>query len=81
MQIKDILECRIGKELNEIASTALCDLPEDDGISCDDFLKLTESVVKRSGVVMATASESIERSVFDIIQVKDLIFINFSSSS
>ena len=41
-QAMDILECRIEAVLEDMSLTPLCDLPEDDSISIEEFLKLTE---------------------------------------
>ena len=41
-QAMDILECRIEAVLADMSLTPLCDLPEDDSITIEEFLKLTE---------------------------------------
>ncbi len=38
----DILDCRIEAVLEDISSTCLCELPEDDSITVEEFLKRTE---------------------------------------
>ena len=63
------MDCRIGKELADVSTTALCDLPDEDGVSCQQFLQLTEKVVSDAASALSTASESVERAVEEIIQV------------
>ena len=41
-QVQDILDCRIDAVLEDMSLTALCDLPEDEPITINEFLKKTE---------------------------------------
>jgi dynein heavy chain len=50
-QITDILDCRIEAVLEDISSTCLCELPEDDSITVEEFLKRTEETC--SAVIVA----------------------------
>ena len=52
-ETKDILECRVEATLEEIGLTALCNLPEEDAISAEDFLKSTEQVCKQSSTQLS----------------------------
>ena len=40
--MKDILECRIEGVLSEIEATRLCDLPEEEAITVEEFVGATE---------------------------------------
>ncbi len=43
-EVKDILECRIEAVLEEIGSSLLCWLPEDDAATPEEFQEETEKV-------------------------------------
>ena len=40
---KDILDCRIETVLEDMSLTPLCDLPEDEPVTVEQFLALTET--------------------------------------
>ena len=52
-QAMDLLECRIEAVLNEMGCTALCDLPEDEPITVDEFLSLTEQTCNEASELLA----------------------------
>ncbi|VDQ14731.1 unnamed protein product [Trichobilharzia regenti] len=41
----DILNCRIEDVFEDMAETSLCDLPEDDQVTLDQFIQITETTV------------------------------------
>ena len=45
-QITDLLDCRIDAVLDDMAHTALCDLPESDPTTVEAFIQSTENVCK-----------------------------------
>ena len=59
-QAKDILDCRIEAVLDDMSLTNLCALPEDDPVTVDHFLRLTEGTC-------ATASSQLTKSVLNYI--------------
>ena len=69
IQIHDIMECRIDATLDDMASTALCDLPEERPITCEEFLEKTERTVAVSSERFVSGSDFVERAVFEIIDV------------
>ena len=43
--VKDILECRIDAVLEDMSTTALCELPEDEPVTMEKFMEITVEVV------------------------------------
>lgn len=41
----DILNCRVEDVFEEMAETNLCDLPDDDQVTLDQFIQITETTV------------------------------------
>lgn len=52
-KIMDILEVRIETILNDMANTSLCAIPDDDPITINEFLSLTEQTVLEAAVYLA----------------------------
>ena len=73
LKVEDILECRITKELTNMGSTPLCDLPGSEPISCSQFLAITEKTVNGAKKTLATTSQAVEQSVFDIVNVSETV--------
>lgn len=63
------MECRIGMYLDDISSTALCDMPEEETVTCEQFLKLTDDVVAAASASLVAGSAAAERAVYEIIDV------------
>ncbi|XP_076808265.1 dynein axonemal heavy chain 5-like [Clavelina lepadiformis] len=68
-RIQDIMECGIGVFLNDISTTALCDMPDDDAVTCEQFLKLTDDTISMASQSLVTGSAAAERAVFEIIDL------------
>lgn len=66
------MECRIDATVEDMGTTALCDMPDKEPITCDEFLARTEKAVAAAGQLFVTGSDFVERAVFDIIDVKKL---------
>ena len=47
-QAIDILDCRIEAVLEDMSTTALCDLPEDEPVTVQEFLVLTQETCKEA---------------------------------
>ena len=63
------MECRIGMYLDDISSTALCDMPEEEAVTCEQFLKLTDDVIGTASNSLVSGSAAAERAVYEIIDV------------
>ena len=46
--MKDILDCRIEAVLEDIELTRLCDLPEDEAVSVEEFVHVTERTCREA---------------------------------
>ena len=51
--VHDILECRIEAVLEDMSTTALCELTEDEPITMEKFLEITNNVVASSSKYLA----------------------------
>lgn len=45
-RVNDLIEFRIDAVLEEMSSTLLCQLPQEEPLSCEDFLQMTK-VIRR----------------------------------
>ena len=52
-QAKDILSCRIEAVLDDMSLTALCSLPEEEPMTVESFVSLTEQTCKESAECLA----------------------------
>ena len=52
-QATDILEYRIEAVLEDMSLTALCDLPEEDSITIEEFIRLTEEACMEASQSLA----------------------------
>ena len=51
--VHDILECRIDAVLDDMSGTALCELPEDEPITMEQFLEITNDVIVSASKYLA----------------------------
>lgn len=66
-RVSDLLECQIDAVLEDISLTPLCDLPEDDPITMDQFLEKTNKVVTAASESISTCSKLVEKSVNELV--------------
>lgn len=52
-QVSDILSTRVEEVLEDMSVTALCDLPEEDPLTIDEFLDMTVKTVNEAGESLA----------------------------
>jgi len=55
--------------LDDISSTALCDMPEEEAVTCEQFLKLTDAIISSAIPSLVGGSDAAERAVYEIIDV------------
>ncbi|XP_052807224.1 dynein axonemal heavy chain 5-like isoform X2 [Mya arenaria] len=65
--VHDILECRIDAVLEDMSATALCELPEDEAITMEKFLDITNEVVANASKYLANQSHLVETAVYDLV--------------
>ena len=51
--VHDVLECRIDAVLEDMSTTALCELPEDEAVTMEKFLVITTEVVNTASKYLA----------------------------
>ena len=51
--VGDILECRIEAVLEDMSSTALCELPEEEPVTMEKFLEITNEVIDSASKYLA----------------------------
>ena len=51
--VTDILECRIEAVLEDMSTTALCELPEEEPVTMEQFLEITNEVVNSASKYLA----------------------------
>ncbi|XP_071957073.1 dynein axonemal heavy chain 5-like [Antedon mediterranea] len=66
-ELSDLLECRIDTGLKEMASTALCYLP-DEAITIQEFLVKTEQTCNESCKSLIRQSGAVERAVQELVE-------------
>ena len=54
--------------------TALCDLPEDEAITPEEFVVRTRNIVDVTAPILTQQSIQIEAAVFDIVKVRSMFY-------
>ncbi|CAF0723345.1 unnamed protein product [Didymodactylos carnosus] len=65
----DLVTYRIDAVLDKIASMSLCELPEDEPILPEQFLKNTQELCGRCAQLMQTSSRNVEEAVLEVIDL------------
>uniref|UniRef100_H2XPC8 AAA+ ATPase domain-containing protein n=1 Tax=Ciona intestinalis TaxID=7719 RepID=H2XPC8_CIOIN len=68
-KIVDILECRIEVTTEDMGMSALCDLPEYEAVSPEEFIERTEHTVQIAARCLCQESQNVELAVFEIIRI------------
>ncbi|XP_066028864.1 dynein axonemal heavy chain 5 isoform X2 [Pocillopora verrucosa] len=66
--VKDMLDCRIEAVLQDIELTRLCDLPEDEAVTVEDFVAVTEKTCQESAESLSKYNHLVESSVNILLQ-------------
>ncbi|CAH8644888.1 unnamed protein product [Schistosoma haematobium] len=65
----DILNCRVEDVFEEMAETNLCDLPDDDQVTLDQFIQITETTVANAAENLSIKSHLIEMAVNEMLDL------------
>ncbi|CAH8594477.1 unnamed protein product [Schistosoma turkestanicum] len=65
----DILNCRIEAIFGEMAETNLCELPDDDQVSLDQFAQITETSVANAAENLTIKSNLVEMAVNEMLDL------------
>ncbi|XP_062377845.1 dynein axonemal heavy chain 5 [Sardina pilchardus] len=66
--VRDVLECRVERSFQAVASTTLLPLPEDQPVPVHSFQAHAESAVRAAAGVLASQSRQAEMAMWDMIQ-------------
>ncbi|XP_074645893.1 dynein axonemal heavy chain 5-like [Tubulanus polymorphus] len=68
-QITDILDCRIEAVLEDMSLSALCDLAEDEPVTVDEFLTMTEEICQTTAECLSKQSQRVESAVNELVDL------------
>ncbi|XP_044298752.1 dynein axonemal heavy chain 5 [Varanus komodoensis] len=68
-RVNDLIEFRINAVLQEVSSLPLCDLPEDDPLTCEQFLHMTKELCTRGARVLHLKSSLVEEATNELINM------------
>ncbi|XP_076815353.1 dynein axonemal heavy chain 5-like isoform X1 [Clavelina lepadiformis] len=68
-KVSDVLECRIEVVTEDMGMTALCDLPEDEPVTPEEFVQRTDHIVELAAKSLCQQSVNVELAVFDLIKL------------
>ncbi|XP_076449856.1 dynein axonemal heavy chain 5-like isoform X2 [Babylonia areolata] len=68
-RVHDVTEFRIDAILKEMASTRLCELPEDEPWSVDRFLENTQMLCSKGAYMLQTKSQTVEDAANELINM------------
>ncbi|VDL99205.1 unnamed protein product [Schistocephalus solidus] len=66
-KVSDIFECRIEDVFDQMSNTSLCDLPEEDTVTVDEFVEITHTTVVKAKIQLNRQSQSVETAVYDMV--------------
>nr|XP_019946997.1 PREDICTED: dynein heavy chain 5, axonemal [Paralichthys olivaceus] len=68
-RVNDLVEFRINAVLQEMSSATLCDLPEDEPFTCEEFVKTTRNLCIKQAQNLNTKSSLVEEAANDLINM------------
>ncbi|KAM5264417.1 dynein axonemal heavy chain 5 [Ctenodactylus gundi] len=66
-RVRDLIEFRIDAVLEEISSIPLCQLPQEEPLTCDEFLQMTKELCVHGAQVLNFKSSLVEEAVHELI--------------
>uniref|UniRef100_A0A1I8HIQ5 DHC_N1 domain-containing protein n=2 Tax=Macrostomum lignano TaxID=282301 RepID=A0A1I8HIQ5_9PLAT len=67
-QLSDMIQCRVESPLEEMSLTALIDLPDDEPVTADEFVAMTESTCSDAAAYLTKQSHLVEAAVDNVVQ-------------
>uniref|UniRef100_A0A1I8F630 DHC_N1 domain-containing protein n=1 Tax=Macrostomum lignano TaxID=282301 RepID=A0A1I8F630_9PLAT len=67
-QLSDMIECRVEAVLEEMSLTALVDLPEEEPVTPEEFVSMTEAVCNDAAEFLYKQSQLVESSVNEAVE-------------
>ncbi|XP_078247829.1 dynein axonemal heavy chain 5 isoform X3 [Pogona vitticeps] len=68
-RINDLIEFRINTVLQEMSSVPLCNLPEDDPLTCEQFLHITKELCTKGAYTLHLKSSLVEEATSELINM------------
>nr|XP_054361159.1 dynein axonemal heavy chain 5 [Mirounga angustirostris] len=68
-RVNDLMEFRIDAVLEEMSSTPLCQLPEEEPLTCADFLQVTKDLCIKGAQILNFKSSLVEEAVNELINM------------
>lgn len=68
-RVNDLVEFRIDAVLQEMSSRALCKLPEDDPVTCDEFVQMTKELCIKGAQSLHSKSSLVEEAANELINM------------
>uniref|UniRef100_A0A8C6MZK3 Dynein, axonemal, heavy chain 5 n=1 Tax=Mus spicilegus TaxID=10103 RepID=A0A8C6MZK3_MUSSI len=68
-RVNDLIEFRIHAILEEMSSMALCQLPQDDPLTCEEFLQMTKDLCVSGAQLLHFKSSLVEEAVNELINM------------
>ncbi|XP_043921724.1 dynein axonemal heavy chain 5-like [Protopterus annectens] len=68
-RVNDLIEFRIDAVLHDMSTTVLCDLPEDEPLSCEEFVQMTKELCVRGAQTLHSKSTLVEEAANELINM------------
>ncbi|XP_007952391.1 dynein axonemal heavy chain 5 [Orycteropus afer afer] len=68
-RVNDLIEFRIDAILEEMSRTPLCQLPQEDPLTCDEFLQMTKDLCVNGAQILHFKSSLVEEAVNELINM------------
>ncbi|XP_078543788.1 dynein axonemal heavy chain 5 [Lissotriton helveticus] len=68
-RVNDLVEFRIDTVLFEMSTISLCSLPEEEPLTCDEFLQMTQELCNKGGHALCTKSSMVEEAANELINM------------
>ncbi|XP_049624319.1 dynein axonemal heavy chain 5 [Suncus etruscus] len=76
-RINDLTECRIDAVLEEMSRASLCQLPQEEPLTCEEFLQMTKNLCVKGAQTLHFKSSLVEEAVSELINM--LLDVEFLS--
>ena len=68
-RVNDLVEFRIEAVLHEMANMTLCELPEEEPWTVDEFLERTQMLCAKGATILQSKSVNVEDAVYELIDM------------
>ncbi|EPQ10653.1 Dynein heavy chain 5, axonemal [Myotis brandtii] len=80
-RVNDLIEFRIDAVLEEMSSTALCQLPQEEPLTCEEFLQMTKDLCVNGAQILHFKSSLVEEAVNELINMLLDVEVPFKEES